>query len=96
MDRVTQEAQGGLCVVAIVRMPQRRRKSPAVLPKVLAVIAVGVLVMTVAAPIVPGAGNSTGILMLSALSTLALASAPSRVGWFVVLLTLGIAAGAGA
>ncbi len=34
--------------------------------------------------------------MLSALAALAMASAPTRVGWFMVLVSLGLAAGAGA
>ncbi|MEO1575590.1 MAG: hypothetical protein AAFU65_11600 [Pseudomonadota bacterium] len=77
-------------------MPPPSEKPARAWTRVLAGIAVSVLMLTVAAPIVPGASNSTGILMLSALVVLALTSAPSRAGWLLVLLSLGIAAGAGA
>lgn len=77
-------------------MQKRPDNTPALMPRVLAAVALVVLGLTVAAPIVPGAGNSTGVLMLSALVAMAFASAPSRAAWLMVLLSLGIAAGAGA
>lgn len=77
-------------------MPWTPDNDPPASTRALVGVAVGVLMLSVAAPIAPGAGNSTGILMLSALVVLALASAPSRAGWLLVLVSLGIAAGAGA
>ena len=74
---------------------KRDKKRPRSTPY-LVFSAVVVLALTLALPIVPGAGNSTGVLMLSTLVVLAALFSPSPLGWVIVLISLGVAAGAGA